>query len=147
MNKKFAQLGFEPLRNTNKYNKVLHRTGYTLDPSLGNEETRRFKQANHHLKGVGQVWDGYTIDTTGHSLGGQLAKHVYDSHKGCVHRNVTFSQGYGLLEPFRHKQDNTVDVSSSTLHAQIHSWTIVFDSVRQTHWYLPGCFVWCVLLC
>ena len=85
---------------------------------MGHEKhDRQFKQANHHFKGVlDKYGDGYTIDTTGHSLGGQLAKHVNDSHKGRVHRNVAFSRGSGLLEPFRRKQDNTVDVSNK------HDW-------------------------
>ena len=156
VDQKFAQLGYEPLNNTNRYNEVLHGTGYELDPSLSNEETKVFhnpttrqvsmayrgmplnkpsrwkdlksdlailmgqekydtwfKQVNHHFKGVlDKYGDGYNIDTTGHSLGGQLAKHVNDSHKGRVARNVVFSRGTGLLEPFRKKQGNTVDVSN-----------------------------------
>ena len=88
------------------YKETLHGTGYELDSSLRNEETKvshcltthqvsvvyrgmalnkpnRWKQANHHFKGVSDKnGDGYSIDTTGHSLGGQLVKHVSDSHRG-----------------------------------------------------------------
>jgi hypothetical protein len=56
--------------------------------------------------------DGNVITTTGHSLGGQLSKHVNDSYKGKVHQNIAFSRGSGLLEPFRRKQQNTIDVSN-----------------------------------
>ena len=73
---------------------------------------RRFRQANHHFKEVSSKYADYKIDMTGHSLGGQIAKHVNDSHKGRVRNNVVFSRGSGLLEPFRKKQHNTVDVSN-----------------------------------
>ena len=43
---------------------------------------RCFKEENHHFKCVLDNYrDGYQIDTTGHSLDGQLAKHVNSSHK------------------------------------------------------------------
>ena len=61
---------------------------------------RRFKQANHHFNEVANKYSDYKLNTTGHSLGGQLAKHVNDSHKGRVQRNVVFSRGSGLLELF-----------------------------------------------
>ena len=48
---------------------------------------------------------------TGHSLGGQITKHVNNLHKGRVKKNVVFSRGTGLLEPFRNKQ-NIVDMSN-----------------------------------
>ena len=35
-----------------------------------------------------------------------------DENKGVVDTNVAFSRGSGLLEPFRKKQRNTVDVSN-----------------------------------
>ena len=73
---------------------------------------KRFKEANSHFKGVAEKYGDYNISTTGHSLGGQLAKHVNDSHKGKVSRNVVFSRGTGSLEPFRKIQENTVDVSN-----------------------------------
>jgi hypothetical protein len=78
------------------------------------KQDRRFRQARDHF---GQVLakyegDGYTFNTTGHSLGGQLSKHVNDNYRGKVKDNVAFSRGTGLLEPFRKKQGNTVDVSN-----------------------------------
>ena len=48
---------------------------------------------------------------TGHSLGGQITKHVNNLHKGRVKKNVVFSRGTGLLEPF-HKKQNTVDMTN-----------------------------------
>ena len=48
---------------------------------------------------------------TGNSLGGQITKHVNDSFKERVKKNVVFSRGTGLLEPFRNKQ-NIVDMSN-----------------------------------
>ena len=73
---------------------------------------KRFKEANRHFKGVTHKYGDYSISTTGHSLGGQLAKHVNDSHKGRVKTNVVFSRGTGFLEPFHKKQKNEVDVSN-----------------------------------
>ena len=61
---------------------------------------------------TGKYGDAYKINTTGHSLGGQLSKYVNDSHKGHVAKNIAFSRGTGLFEPFRKKQGNTVDVSN-----------------------------------
>ena len=74
----------------------------------------RFKQANAHFKGVEDKYnkEGYKVTTTGHSLGGQLSKYVNDENKGVVDTNMAFSRGGGLLEPFRKKQCNTVDVSN-----------------------------------
>jgi len=153
--KKFAQLGYESLDKPGVFEQKLRGTGYSLDPSLSNEETKvfhnphtkevtvayrgtalnkpsrwkdvrsdlailtgterhdkRFKEANRHFKGVTDKYGDYNISTTGHSLGGQIAKHVNDSHKGKVKKNVVFSRGTGLFEPFRKKQENTVDVSN-----------------------------------
>jgi hypothetical protein len=75
---------------------------------------RRFRQARHHFGQVLAKYEGdvNVITTTGHSLGGQLSKHVNDSFKGKVHQNIAFSRGSGLLEPFRRKQSNTIDVSN-----------------------------------
>ena len=48
LDKKFAQLGYEPLSNTQKYDEALHGTGYRLDPSLSNEETKVFHNPTTH---------------------------------------------------------------------------------------------------
>ena len=74
----------------------------------------RFKQAKAHFKDVEDKYqkEGYKVTTTGHSLGGQLSKYVNDENQGKVDKNVAFSRGSGLLEPFRKKQRNTVDVSN-----------------------------------
>jgi hypothetical protein len=73
---------------------------------------KRFKQANVHFQQASDKYKDYTIDTTGHSLGGQLSKHVNDRNKGRVEKNIAFSRGTGLLEPFRKKERNTLDVSN-----------------------------------
>ena len=80
----------------------------------GNERTDpRFQQASDHFSKVSEKYgSSHSIDTTGHSLGGQLAKHVNDTHRGKVSKNVNFSRGSGLLEPFRKKQRNSIDVSN-----------------------------------
>ena len=48
---------------------------------------------------------------TGHSLAGHITNYVNNLHKDAVKKNVFFSRGTGLLEPFRKKQ-NTVDMSN-----------------------------------
>ena len=53
------------------------------------------------------------MTTTGHSLGGQISKYVNDKNRGKVHSNIAFSQGTGLLEMFKPKQHNTVDISNN----------------------------------
>ena len=75
------------------------------------KHNRRFKEANEHFKKVyAKYGDNFDIHTTGHSLGGQLSKYVNDSHKGKIKSNVAFNRGSGFLEPFRKKQQNTLDV-------------------------------------
>ena len=72
----------------------------------------RFREANAHFQKVYQKYGKeYQLDTTGHSLGGQLSKYVNDKNRGKVQTNVAFSRGTGLWEPFRKKQANTLDVS------------------------------------
>ena len=80
---------------------------------------KRFKQADDHFKKVSEKYKDYSIDTTGHSLGGQLSKYVNDKNKGKVEKNITFSRGTGLLEPFRKKERNTLDVSNVYDHISI----------------------------
>jgi hypothetical protein len=73
----------------------------------------RFQQADKHFQQVQQKYGkDYTYATTGHSLGGQISKYVNDRNKGKIKENVAFSRGSGLLEPFRKKQKNTVDISN-----------------------------------
>ena len=40
--KRFAELGYVPLSDKIAYDEKLHRTGYSLDPALSNEETKVF---------------------------------------------------------------------------------------------------------
>jgi hypothetical protein len=72
----------------------------------------RFRQANRHFSQVKDKYKDFKLDTTGHSLGGQLAKYVNDKNKGAVDTNVSFSRGTGFLEPFRSKKRNTIDISN-----------------------------------
>lgn len=80
----------------------------------GNEKNDpRFKEA---VKDFSKIQDkyksqGYSIDTTGHSLGGQIATHVNKQHKGEVDENLSFSRGSGVFEPFRQRPSNTYDFS------------------------------------
>lgn len=78
------------------------------------KKDRRFRQAKHHFNDVLTKYgkNGFKINTTGHSLGGQLSKYINDEYRGRVNRNVAFSRGAGFLEPFRRKQPNTIDVSN-----------------------------------
>lgn len=155
--KKFAELGYASVNDSDKIHKTLDGTGYHLDPSLSHDESkvfvnpktkqvtiayrgtalnkksrmkdllsdwaittgtekknRRFQQSAHHFNDVLNKYekDGYTFNTTGHSLGGQIAKHVNDKYRGKVKDNVVFSRGTGFLEPFRRKYHNTVDISN-----------------------------------
>lgn len=80
----------------------------------GNEDNDpRFKQAVREFKKINSKYKnmGYSIDTTGHSLGGQLATHVNKKYKGQVNENLSFSRGSGLFEPFRTRSENTYDYS------------------------------------
>jgi hypothetical protein len=56
--------------------------------------------------------NSYTYDTTGHSLGGQLATYV-DRNRDNVHENLSFSRGSGVGELFRSRPENTYDYSNS----------------------------------
>lgn len=71
----------------------------------------RFRQANRLFKKVRNKYRDYTIDTTGHSLGGQLATYVTRKNKNDVNENVSFSRGSGIAEPFRRRPDQTTDIS------------------------------------
>jgi hypothetical protein len=70
------------------------------------EAEREFKKISHKYKGM-----GYSLDTTGHSLGGQIANHVNKTHKGEVEENLSFSRGSGIMEPFRKRPKNSYDFS------------------------------------
>jgi len=81
---------------------------------LGNEgKDSRFKRATKQFKGVLDKYQhqGYSFDTTGHSLGGALATHVTKKFPKKVHENLSYSRGSGLLEPFRTRPQNTWDYS------------------------------------
>ena len=58
-----------------------------------------FKEANQHFKGVTDKYGDYNISRMGHSLGGQITKHVNGSHKVRV-KKYGVQQGTGFLEPF-----------------------------------------------
>jgi hypothetical protein len=74
---------------------------------------KRFKQATKDFSKIDNKYksQGYSVDTTGHSLGGQLATHVNKQHKGKVSENLSFSRGAGVFEPFRKRPKNTYDYS------------------------------------
>ena len=73
---------------------------------------KRFKEANSHFQNVKDKYKDFQLDTTGHSLGGQLAKYVTDKNLDKVNKNVNFNRGSGLFEPFRKKSNKTIDVSN-----------------------------------
>jgi hypothetical protein len=64
---------------------------------------KRFKESNQHFQQVKDKYKDFQLDTTGHLLGGQLAKYVTDNNLDKVSNNVNFSRGSGLFEPFRKK--------------------------------------------
>ena len=81
---------------------------------LGREKKdKRFQEANQQFHKVADKYkkQGYTVDTTGHSLGGALATHVNRSNPNQVKENLSFSRGAGFAEPFRIRPSNTWDYS------------------------------------
>ena len=61
---------------------------------LGREKhDKRFKNANSQFQKAAEKYkkQGYTLDTTGHSLGGALATHVNRSNPNQVQENLSFS--------------------------------------------------------
>ena len=81
---------------------------------LGREKVdKRFQNANKQFEEAMHKYKkkGYTLDTTGHSLGGALATHVNRSNPHEVRENLSFSRGAGFLEPFRKRPSNTWDYS------------------------------------
>ena len=68
-----------------------------------------FKRATTQFKGVVDKYQhqGYSFDTTGHSLGGALATQVTKKFPNLVSENLNYSRGSGLLEPFRTRPQNT----------------------------------------
>ena len=70
---------------------------------LGREKYDKwFKNANVQFQHAADKYkkQGYTLDTTGHSLGGALATHVNRSNPNKVRENLSFSRGSGFTEPF-----------------------------------------------
>ena len=61
---------------------------------------KRSQEANRHFKGVTDKYGDYNISTTGHSLGGQIAKHVNNSHKGRVKKKRSVQRGYRSVRTF-----------------------------------------------
>lgn len=55
----------------------------------------------------------YSYDTTGHSLGGQLATYVNRHRPHQVDENLSYSRGSGVGELFRQRPHNTYDYSNS----------------------------------
>ena len=77
------------------------------------KKDKRFQEALAEFQGIHNHYknQGYTIDTTGHSLGGALATHVNRANQDKVDENLSFSRGSGILEPFRKRPKNTYDYS------------------------------------
>ena len=71
---------------------------------------QRFREANEKYQAVKAKYGDHSIDVTGHSLGGALAKHVND--RNDVNKSVTFSRG---SSPFhlQGNKGNQVDVSNA----------------------------------
>ena len=81
---------------------------------LGQEKNdKRFQNANAQFELAAEKYkkQGYTLDTTGHSLGGSLATHVNRSNPNQVRENLSFSRGAGFVEPFRKRPKNSWDYS------------------------------------
>ena len=57
---KLAELGYEPLQNQDKYQQTLANTGYQLDPSLSNKETKVFH--NPETKEVTVAYRGTALN-------------------------------------------------------------------------------------
>ena len=72
---------------------------------------RRFKQAERQFEKAERKYPGYKINTTGHSLGGQLATYLARTKGNKVAENVSFSRGSGFAEPFRRRPSQTTDIS------------------------------------
>ena len=84
---------------------------------IGREKhDKRFKNANSQFQKAADKYkkQGYTMDTTGHSLGGALATHVNRSSPNQVQENLSFSCGSGFAEPFRKRPQNTWDYSNKS---------------------------------
>jgi len=75
------------------------------------KKDKRFKDSVKVMDRVKKRYPGYKFGTTGHSLGGQLATHVTRKRSKDVKRNISFSRGAGLKEPFRKRPKQTLDVS------------------------------------
>jgi hypothetical protein len=73
---------------------------------------QRFREANEKYNAVKAKYGDHSIDVTGHSLGGALAKHVNDRHAHEIGKSVTFSRG---SSPFhlQKAQSNQIDVSNA----------------------------------
>ena len=72
---------------------------------------KRFQESAKNFERIRDRYKGYDITTTGHSLGGQLSKYVSDAYPTAVSTNHAFSRGTGIREPFRKKDNRTVDIS------------------------------------
>jgi hypothetical protein len=85
-----------------------------LNIAVGQEsQDPRFQQAVKEFERIYKYYHavGYSVDTTGHSLGGSLATYVNKRKKGKVDENLSFSRGSGVMEPFRKRPTNTYDYS------------------------------------
>ena len=73
----------------------------------------RFKHAVKQFKAALNKYQpqGYSLDTTGHSLGGSLATYVAKKLPNQVSENLSYDRGSGLKEPFRTRPKNTWDYS------------------------------------
>lgn len=73
----------------------------------------RFKSALKECEKIRQKYSHLndSFDMTGHSPGGQLATYMNKKKRGKVDKNLSFTRGTGLFEPFRKRPQNTHDYS------------------------------------
>jgi hypothetical protein len=99
------------LNDRNHWMKDLASDFHILEGREGSD--RRFRESLKQFDRIQRAYRtrGFTVDTTGHSLGGQIATYVNKQRPGAVGENLSFSRGSGVYEPFRVRPHNTWDYS------------------------------------
>ena len=73
------------------------------------KQDKRFKNAQSHLDKVKNKY-GNNITITGHSLGGSISEQLARSNHDI--NSIAFNRGSGLLQSFRKRPKNLIDVSN-----------------------------------